>query len=259
MKLDDPNRPEFPSWRSYTNFETNVCQKRRYVWNREVRTFLDTLLATARDRERKLNKGFPLYRAQHGVNYEEHDDQLVTLAYNQDRMTPQRDRAREGRANPAGIPVLYLATSLQTAISEVRPWIGSEVSVAKFKISRDLKVIDLSVENGELALKRMEWALRHSEKVPSPKVKEQTVWLHVDQAFSRPVSVSDDTADYVPTQILAELFYANGYDALIYRSQFGEEGFNIALFNIEDAEIISAAPHEVTAVEVKSKQIGGFR
>lgn len=259
LKLDDPNRPEFSSWRSYTNFEINVRRKRRYVWNREVRTFLDTLLATVKDREQILYKGARLYRAQHGVNYEEHDDRLVISAHDQDRMKPLRDRAREGRANPAGIPVLYLATSLQTAISEVRPWIGSEVSVAKFKTSRDLKVIHLSVENGESKLKRIEWALRHSEKVLSPEAKEQTVWLYVDQAFSRPISVSDDTADYVPTQILAEFFRDNGYDAVIYRSQFGEKGFNIALFDIKDAEMTRAAPHEVTAVEIKYKQTGGFR
>lgn len=171
-------------------------------------------------------------------------------------MKPRDDRAREGRVNPAGIPVLYLANSLQTAISEVRPWIGSEVSVAKFEICRDLKVINLSVEDGDSELNRRMWAQLHSEKArTNPKFKEQTVWLHVEQAFSRPISVSDDTADYVPTQILAELFYANGYDALIYRSQFGEQGFNIALFDIEDAEVISVAPYEVTAVEVKSKKI----
>lgn len=257
MNLDDPKRPEFSSCRSYENFAKNVRRKRRYVWDPEVRAFLDTLLATVGGRDITLEEGTTFYRAQQGVNYEEHKDRLEIFAYNSARMKPLHDRAREGRANPAGIPVLYLATSLQTAISEVRPWIGSEVSVAKFKICRNLNVINLSVGDGDSELKRRIWAQLHSEKArTSPKFKEQTVWLHVDHAFSRPISVSDDTADYVPTQILAELFYANGYDALIYRSQFGEKGFNLALFDIKDAEVISVAPYEVTAVEVKSKQIG---
>ncbi len=254
--MDDPKRPEFFSCRSYENFAKNVLRKRRYVWDPEVRAFLDTLLATVGDRSITLEKGTTFYRAQQGVIYEEHKDTLEIFAHDSARMKPRHDRAREGRVNPAGIPVLYLATSLQTAISEVRPWVGSDVSVAKFKICRDLKAINLSVEDGDSKLKRMMWVRLNSEKAPSPKFKEEAVWLQVDQAFSRPISVSDDTADYVPTQILAELFHANGYDALFYRSQFGGKGFNIALFDIKDAEIISAAPYEVTAVEVKSKQLG---
>ena len=256
MKMDDPNRPEFASWMSFTNFANNVRRRRRYIWDPEVRAFLDTLLATVRDRDKILPEGLPLYRAQHEVNCEEHDDQLVILAHNADRMTPQRDRAREGRANSKGIPVLYLATSEQTAISEVRPWIGSEVSVAKFKISRELKAIDLSVGHGESILEHLTIANVIGEDVPDPEKKEKTVWNEVDNAFSRPISVSDDTADYVPTQILAELFCNNGYDALIYRSQFGKEGFNIALFDIKDAEIIGAAPYQVTAVDVEYKVMG---
>lgn len=256
MKLDDPKRPEFSSWRSYTNFANNVRRKRRYIWDPEVKAFLDTLLATVRSRDRLLPEGFPLYRAQHGVNYDEHDDQLVILAHNADRMTPQRDRAREGRANSKGIPVLYLATSVQTAISEVRPWIGYEVSVAKFNISRELKAIDLSIGHGESVLEHLTFTQLFGDEVPDPEVKEKAVWNEVDNAFSRPTSVSDVFADYVPTQILAELFCNNGYDALIYRSQFGEEGFNIALFDIKDAEIIGAVPYQVTAVNVEYKEIG---
>ena len=257
MKLDDPKHPEFASWKSYSNFANRVRKHRRYVWDVEVKAFLDTILATVRDRDRKLNKGFPLYRAQHEVIYEEHDDRLEILAHNADRMKPQSDRARECRTNPAGIPVLYLATSVQTAISEIRPWIGSEVSVAQFKISRDLKAIDLSVGHGESMLDHMTLAEILGDEAPNAEKKEKAVWNLVDNAFSLPLSVSDDAADYVPTQILAELFYANGYDALIYRSQFGEEGFNIALFDIKDADLINAAPYQVIAIEVKYKEIGG--
>jgi len=256
LKMDDPKRPEFSSWRSYTNFATSVLRKRRYIWDPEVRAFLDTLLATVRDRDRILPEGTLLYRAQHGVNHKEDDDQLVILAHKADRMTPQRGRAMEGRANSKGIPVLYLATSLQTAISEVRPWIGSEVSVAQFKISRELKAIDLSVGHGESVLEHLTIANLLGEDAPDPELKEKVVWIDVDNAFSRPTSVSDDFADYVPTQILAELFCNNGYDALIYRSQFGQEGFNIALFDIKDAEIIGAAPYQVTAVDVEYKEMG---
>ena len=88
------------------------------------------------------------------------------------------------------------------------------------------------------------------------ETKERSVWTDIDNAFSRPVTLSDDIASYVPTQILAELFLDAGYDAILYRSRFGEVGYNIALFNIEDAEILNCAPYEVTEIEVKYKETG---
>ena len=171
-------------------------------------------------------------------------------------MKPLEDRAKEGRANPAGIPVLYLASCQQTAISEVRPWIGTELSVAQFKIVRDLKALDLSQGHGEfwidhLTLKQID----DSEKIDA-KATEKAVWIEIDNAFSRPVRHSDDVANYAPTQILAELFQDAGYDAIVYRSQFGEMGFNIALFNVEDAEPITAVPCRVTGINIEFDEMG---
>ncbi|MBD9455904.1 RES family NAD+ phosphorylase [Rhizobium sp. RHZ02] len=57
------------------------------------------------------------------------------------------------------------------------------------------------------------------------------------QAFSTPADRSDDAAEYAPTQILAELFRSLGYDGVAYKSAFGEEGDNIAIFNIDDFEV----------------------
>jgi RES domain-containing protein len=71
------------------------------------------------------------------------------VGYGAARMKPRVDRAVEGRANPAGIPVLYLGATIQTAISEVRPWIGASVSVAQFKVLRKLRALDLSLGHGK--------------------------------------------------------------------------------------------------------------
>src|SRR3546814_9987253 len=51
-----------------------------------------------------------------------------------ERMRPLADRATEGRANPKGIPMLYLCSSKDAAMSEVRPWLGSMVSLGHFEI-----------------------------------------------------------------------------------------------------------------------------
>lgn len=51
MDIDDPDKPEFASWRSYQVFEQRVRQVCRYVWDREVHAFLDTVKATLKQRE----------------------------------------------------------------------------------------------------------------------------------------------------------------------------------------------------------------
>lgn len=256
MQIDDPKGPEFASWRSYQDFARGVRRERRYVWEQEVTAFLDTVLATIRERDRTISEESILYRAQHGIVYREDDDGVDILAYGGERMKPFSDRAKEGRANSAGISILYLASSEQTAISEVRPWIGSELSVAQFRISRDVKVINLSLGHGQTSFQHLFFSELLGEKPVSREKKEEAVWIDIDNAFSRPVTRSDETADYVPTQILAELFCDNGYDGLVYRSQFGESGYNIGLFNVGDAEIINAAPYQVTDIDVKFEEIG---
>ncbi len=168
-------------------------------------------------------------------------------------MKPLKDGAREGRANPSGIPVLYLATSIETAISEVRPCIRSEVSVSQFKIVRNLKILDLSKEYGNWTWGPIEVS---DLSVPDTADKELAVWIGIDNAFSRPVEYSDNTTEYVPTQILAEFFRGAGYDGLVYRSHFGEEGYNVALFDTGSAEAINGTPYQVKGMDVKFDQMG---
>lgn len=213
-------------------------------------------MATTGERDRKLSEGSILFRAQHGIVYREDEDGVDILAYGGERMKPLSDRAKEGRANPAGISMLYLGSSEQTAISEVRPWTGSELSVAQLRICRDITVIDLSLGHRQTSFQHLFFSELLGEKPVSREKKEEAVWIDIDNAFSRPVTRSDDTADYVPTQILAELFRDHGYDGLVYGSQFGETGYNIGLFDVEDAEIINAAPYQVTGIEVKFEEIG---
>jgi RES domain len=262
MDTDDPEKPEFANWKSYTHFAERVCRKRRYVWGVEENAFLDTVLATIRDRSGYLKQGTIFYRAQQGNDWRDVTDaegKIVTqeaAGYDAKRMKPRPNRANEGRANPAGISVLYLGTTEQTAISEVRPWIGASLSVAQFKTLKRLKAIDLTRGHGKSSFFSVLHRFANDGEQPTAEEKEKAVWIDIDNAFSRPVTLSDDEADYVPTQILAELFRDAGYDAIIYKSQFGEKGYNVALFNVNDADAINCAPYRVTEIEVKFKVDG---
>jgi hypothetical protein len=262
MDIDDPEKPEFATGENYTHFSERVRRKRRYVLGVEENAFLDTVMATIRDRSGPLKEGTIFYRAQQGINWREVTDLEGNIVneepegFGPERMKPRPNRATEGRANPAGISVLYLGTTEQTAISEVRPWIGASLSVAQFKTLKQLKAIDLSRGHGKSSFFSVMHRFMNDGEQPTAEEKEKAVWIDIDNAFSRPVTLSDDKADYVPTQILAEFFRNAGYDAIIYKSQFGEKGYNVALFNVDDADAINCAPYDVTEIEVKFKVAG---
>lgn len=260
--LDDPKRPEFASWRSYIDFARLVRHNRRFVWTEQETAFLETVRATNRDRDVELRKGMILFRAQLGVELELRTDDEgnplyeETVGYGAVRMKPRPNQAKEGRANPAGIPVLYLGTTEKTAISEVRPWAGTSVSVAQFELSRTLKAIDLSRGHGKTSLGEIGLDRLFGDGPLEPDLKERAVWTDIDSAFSKPVTASDELADYVPTQILSELFRDIGYDALIYKRQFDEAGFNVVIFDPTHAEAINCAPYEVTKIDIKFREEG---
>ena len=236
---------EFKSWQSYGQFELAVLRRARYVRDAEVEVFLETVRQTGEKFVQVLPTGGILWRAQLGNDleriYEQGeyiDDRPVP--YPLERMKPLTGRATEGRVNPKGIPCLYLATKRDTAIAEVRPWIESFISVGQFKILRELRVINCTTD-------RLKSLVYFEE--PSAEKREDCVWSDIDRAFARPVTPSDDVADYVPTQIIAELFKAQGFDGIAYRSSLGA-GHNVALFDLDAAKLV-ICPHLFEAKSIR--------
>lgn len=249
---------QFESWDSYRQFRAEVVQRSRYVRTAKSVAFLSAVAATCKERLRTIKEGAVFWRAQLGCgsrSIEGGDDFFEDAAYGPSRMKPRRERANEGRANSKGIPYLYVATTAQTAMSEVRPWVGAQVSVAQFKTVRHLTIVDCSVLHGEfMKLAYLNRTFDGTTSVMSePAVEEidKIVWAAIDTAFSEPVTSSDDIAYYAPTQILAEHFRSEGYDGLAYKSTFGEEGYNIALFDVDSARQVNGFLHSVEAVEFR--------
>ena len=232
---------KFKSWRSYSNFAYRTRRQTRFIRTPEDQSFLRQVLQTSKSRVKELPKNTPLWRAQLGHTWRpEPGVGEVPAAHRPERMKPIEGCAAEGRANPKGIPVLYLATRQETAMSEVRPWLGSFVSCAQFRTTRPLRVVDFSVYQGRVVFYFDE---------PDDSEKEKAVWAQIGQAFSEPTTPSDGTADYVPTQVIAELFKTNGCDGIAYKSAFGDDGYNIALFNLADAELTACALHEAKSLK----------
>jgi hypothetical protein len=127
----------FNSWQSYRKFQSAVRNRNRYIFDEETESFLKEVLSSCNSRLRNIKSGKIFWRSQLGGDtYTQVDDEGNEIGdapypLPEKRMYPLEYAANEGRANPKGIPYLYLATSKETAMSEVRPWMGSEVSVAQ--------------------------------------------------------------------------------------------------------------------------------
>ena len=240
----------FRSWRSYHDFQRSVMWEHRYVRSRESEEFLKGVSATAAARKETLKKHSIFWRAQLGHEWRKEGEEPKTFdvecALPPERMKPCPDHAPEGRANPKGIPCLYLATKKETAVSEVRPWIGSYVSLGQFETVRRLTLIDCSHNHGDPLF---HFFLGREKPLTTEEI-EKTVWSNIDSAFAAPIARNDDIAAYAGTQIIAELIKSMGYDGVAYRSDFGKDGHNIALFDIDAARLINCQLYSVDTVSI---------
>ena len=256
---DELTGATFARWQSYWAYATTLRRRRRYVWPSDVLSFLEVVRRSATKREFRIEHDQPFFRAQVGWEHDVEEQEDGSLrgpsAFGPKRMKPGPEHAIDGRANSAGIPILYLALEIKTAIAEVRPWIGSKVSVSQFRTTRDLKALDLSAQYGKHWLPS--FSFKGSKLLPvGPDEMEKAVWTDIDNAFSRPVARGDDQAEYVPTQILAEVFRDEGYEAIAYRSSLVEAGYNVVIFDPTDAEPLDGRPYEIKKICVVADEVG---
>jgi hypothetical protein len=216
----------------YFEFARSVKHDARYIHRGAARDFMSKVLATLKKRGGLLKEGQVFCRAQRGftMGNVEGEDYEREMAHPPARMVPTAEHAADGRVSPRGIPCLYLASSMKTAVAEVRPWVGSYVSLAQFKLLRTCKVVDC-----------------RSTKSDKLDGEETQIWSDIAFAFSEPVSPEEPHLEYVPTQILAETFRAEGFDGILYESLLSK-GTNLALFDTSCAELINCGLHKVRGV-----------
>jgi hypothetical protein len=135
---------------------------------------------------------------------------------------PPANRSTAGRANPAGIPYLYLASDQETAICEVRPHNNEKLTVGSFRLATSVTCIDLRDP-------RIGSPFQHGSKLRDV-VGVLGFLRHLGHELSLPIGNQRRDLDYLPTQYLCELIKNLGYDGVLYRSGLSD-GYNIALFS----------------------------
>lgn len=220
----------------------------RYTRTSEQASFLVSLVETARKRILPLPEGTVLYRAQIGHAWGGPDDMKIPAPYPSARMKPLAEFASDGRINPRGIPYLYLSSDQPTAALEVRPQIGCYITIAQFKLVRDLVVIDCS----RSAYPEADvFDLRRGKSADDV---EEMIWTDLSRSFSMPATVSEGSTDYVPTQVISETFRAAGHGGIAYKSGYGPYAKNFALFDLESANVIKRQLFYVSDLSIELKR-----
>jgi RES domain-containing protein len=208
----------------------------RFSLPEEPAKFVELLIDYARKHKTiTLPRNTSLYRAR--IN-ESNSDAPFAL----DRMgAPPANLAGHGRLNPKGIPYLYLASDQITAVSEVRPWIGCDITVAEFSLVYDCELVNFSNKHYV--------NIPEGEQFEGPEFtwRELIAWM-----FSAPFDPRDDTA-YIPTQYLAEQMKGAGLSGIIYDSALSSGGYNVTLFDVDRAKAVRRQIARVTIAKVDAQ------
>ena len=138
---------------------------------------------------------------------------------------PSNRDTSHGRANPPGIPYLYLGSKEETAVSEIRPHTGELACVADFTLPHDLKLVDLRNP------RRLISPFLFGDEDQIASVRNDIPFIErLGQELTRPILPQGAAIDYVPSQYLCEFIKKAGYDGVIYSSSVGD-GMNLALFD----------------------------
>lgn len=155
---------------------------------------------------------------------------------------PPVDKATPGRANPKGIPYLYLSTNAETTIYESRSTYLDYITIAEFKLTAPMRVVSLR----EIAAVS---PFIFGEQLPK-YIAHQKYVSRLERELSRPIRRFDKELDYLPSQYLCEYVKSLGYDAIEYGSSMKNGGINIVVFNDEKLEVKSAEVYEITSVQL---------
>ncbi|EIO3708052.1 TPA: RES family NAD+ phosphorylase [Vibrio parahaemolyticus] len=233
--VDSPSSALSYGWSA---FKDQVLYKTRYLFLSEpedefssgrpdyipISSMLDALGALCNTEE--LVTTIPAETEFYRVRVNQQDEEFTDFS---DIGVPPEGKASAGRMNPAGISYFYVAYDQETAEKEVITD-ATEWSIAKFKLLKDIKVIDfVDLPKTPSVFEPEKYDARQNLSFLRAFVKELTLPVSKD---------GREHVEYVPTQIISEYFrfrFKTKDDqpilGLRYRSVKNPEGINIAVFD----------------------------
>lgn len=158
---------------------------------------------------------------------------------------PPEKVSMAGRANPIGIPYLYTASNIKTAIAEIRPHKGDNITVAKFKVTKSLTLVDLRNPRQSISPFALE------EDGLNQIFIDLDYLCHLGDELSKPILPREAHLEYLSSQYLCELIKHCGFDGVIYKSSVGN-GDNYAIFSDNKLEAIVTELYNIDNINITS-------
>jgi len=192
----------------------------------------------------KIDKGRNLYRARI-----HHDGNKNLLGFDE-LSCPPREKTVAGRANPQGIPYLYLCNEIETTLYETRVSYLDIVSIGVFQINNvdEIKIVDFTLYQSPF-----------SDEIANMVdfVKGKLLRQRISRDLSKPIRRFDSELEYVPTQFICEFIrYITGAQGIQFNSSLHRGGVNIVLFSNDNIQCVEEQIHQVIEIGIKSLKIG---
>ena len=210
-------------------FITEIIYKNRNPRNLKALELLEDISTNP---ECVIHSNSNLYRSRIIKRGEKTNECSPFFGFNaKDSFVSPIDKTRDLRANYKYIPYLYCSNNPYIASVEVRPMLGSSVSVATILVKEDLKLLDFTGAN----------------RPPNMSNEKIKFFSDLSNLYSKPVTYDDDTKDYIPTQFIAEYVKNLNYDGIIFKSSLVPEinkanlcRYNAVVFNYNKCEAIKS-------------------
>lgn len=187
----------------------------------------------------KYTKGTELFRARISDDIE---------GYPKEKMgQPPTRKRKSGRVNPEGIGVLYLTSDEATALREVRASAFDFVTIGKFELLKDIKVVNIS------GLNSISPAV-YSSSIES-LAADIRAFSDIAREIAKPLRRNDSSLEYLPTQFITEFIKSKGYAGVSYTSTMGTGGTNIAVFDESLFECKSVHVVEISSIEYSYSKV----
>lgn len=188
----------------------------------------------------KLGKDVELFRARlHHTSGME--------AYQPEEMfCPKREFASGGRANPSGIPFLYLSDRPETVLYEVRASYLDELSIGTFQLKSDSESIRLVDFTEDTSL------FQSNSGSINKTIKGKFLRQEISSDLSKPMRRYDSDLEYIPTQFICEFIKVfTGASGIRFNSSLHPNGNNIVLFDQNLMTCTSVKKVRINSINLK--------
>lgn len=165
---------------------------------------------------------------------------------------PSKEKSKGGRANPQGIPYLYLCNDINTTFYETRVSYLDIVSVGIFQLKEkeELKIVDFTQWQSPFN------AFSDDSVNMIDFVKGKLLRQRISKDLSKPMRRFDSEMEYLPTQFICEFVrYIIGATGIQFNSSLHKDGINIVLFEPENVQCVEEQLYQINEIEIKSELI----